>query len=39
MKTLLHSLLLSTPLLIAAVGCWAKFAAGGFHGLGWQDGN
>jgi hypothetical protein len=39
MKTRLHSLLLSTPLLIAAVGCWAKFVPGKFHGLGWQDGN
>jgi hypothetical protein len=39
MKTRLYSLLLSTPLLIAAAGCWVKFAAGKFQGLGWQDGN
>jgi hypothetical protein len=39
MKMRLTSLLLSTPLLIAAAGCWVKFAASGFHGLGWQDGN
>lgn len=39
MKTRLLSLLLSTPLLLAAAGFWASFAAGKLNVLGWQDGN
>jgi len=39
MKTRLYSLLLSTPLLIAAAGSWASYAGVKIPVLGWQDGN
>lgn len=39
MKTRLTSLLLLTPVLIAAAGSWATVAAVKVPSLGWQDGN